>query len=103
MDPVNINNPGLWDVLFKIFGAGGIPLLLGCGGLAWLVKQQNQRIKEKDEECRAEMDKAEARWDVRFQQMRTDIKEAFGHVGELTDQVTRLAERSTLTRTRSDL
>lgn len=74
-----------------------------------------QRLNEKDRECQlqmtdlraecqTEMATAEARWEARFQQMRSDIKEAFGCVADLTKQVTLLAERTraTDTRTRSD-
>lgn len=88
-------------------GAVGFVSIITLGaGLAvsvagnWLMWQ---RLNEKDEGCRKEMGEAESRWEVRFQQMRSDIKEAFGVVGELTKQVTLLAERSrTNTRTRAD-
>lgn len=102
MDPINISDPSLWDTFNKIFGPGGIPLLLVIGGLGWAVKSLMQRQKEKDSECQQEMDRQETRSETRFQQMRGDIKEAFGIVGILSEKVTVLVERTTNTRTRNE-
>lgn len=99
MEPVNISDPTLWDTFAKIFGPGGIPLLLVVGGLAWVVRYLLVRLKEKDAECRTEMEKAEARWETRFQQMRSDVKEGFGIVAKLSEQVTILATRANGTKT----
>ena len=99
MEPVNISDPTLWATVYKIFGAGGIPLLLVCGGLSWLVRHYIHREKEKDAECQSAMEKAEARWETRFQQMRADVKEGFGIVAKLSEQVTILTAKVNGTRT----
>ena len=94
MDPVNVNNPDLWKSLGAIFGPGGLALLLALGASLYFNRMQWTRLKEKDEECAKDMTAAETRWETRFQQMRTDIKEAFGLVAKLTEQTTLLAERA---------
>lgn len=107
MEPINVNDPTLWDMLFKIFGAGGIPLLLIAAGEGWAIKillekidKKDADIKAKDEECQKELATAQAGWTERFNQMRADIKEAFGIVGTLSEKVTILAERAANMRTR---
>jgi hypothetical protein len=85
-----------------IFGPGGVVLLIKRrGGLRGLphvqpTEREGRRMSEGN-------GRGGIALEVRFQQMRSDIKEAFGFVGELTKQVTLLAERSrTNTRTRAD-
>lgn len=94
MDPINTNNPELWKTLASIFGPGGIALLLVFGVSVYFNRLQWVRLKEKDQECQTEMAAAESRWETRFQQMRGDVKEAFGIVAKLTEQTTLLAERA---------
>lgn len=94
MDPVNVNNPDLWKSLGAIFGPGGLALLLALGASLYFNRMQWNRLKEKDDECQKEMTAAETRWEARFQQMRSDVKEAFGIVAKLTENVTLLAERA---------
>lgn len=100
MEPINVNDADLWKTLATIFGPGGLVLLLTNAGAwyaTWLIWK---RLKEKDAECQTEMDKQETRSETRFQQMRSDIKEAFGIVGTLSERVTVLVERTANTRTR---
>lgn len=99
MEPINVSDPTLWDTFNKIFGPGGIPLLLVIGGLAWLVRSLIIRQKEKDAECQQQMKEAETRWETRFQQMRSDVKEGFGIVADLSKQVTLLVAKASDTRT----
>ncbi len=88
------SNPDLWKTLAAIFGPGGLVLLLTNGASLYFNKMLWTRLKEKDAECQDDMEKAEARWETRFQQMRSDVKEGFGVVGKLTEQVTILATKS---------
>lgn len=94
MDNVNVNNPDLWKTLATIFGPGGLALLLVFGVSVYFNRLQWVRLKEKDTECQDEMTKMQALWETRFQQMRGDVKEAFGIVAKLTEQTTLLAERA---------
>jgi hypothetical protein len=86
MDAVNANNPDLWKALGAIFGPGGVALLLALGASLYFNRMQWHRLKEKDDECRTEREKAR-------EYTRADTKEAFGQVAELTKQVTQLVER----------
>lgn len=94
MEDVQVNNPQLWTTLAGIFGPGGLVLLLTNAAAGWFIKMQWARLKEKDDECHTEMVEAEARWETRFQQMRTDVKEGFAVVGKLTEQITTLVARA---------
>ena len=100
--PTEALDPGWWSRMAEIFGSGGLVLLITNAAFGYLIYLMWKRLKEKDTECQTEMLNAESRWEVRFQQLRSDVKEAFGIVGELTKQTTLLAERSVSTRTRSD-
>lgn len=94
MEDINVSNPALWSQLGQIFGPGGVALLIGFAASLYFNRMLWTRLKEKDEECNKEMTEAETRWDTRFQQMRTDVKEGFAVVAKLTEQVTVLATRS---------
>lgn len=110
MDTVNVNNPDLWRSLGAIFGPGGLALLLAFAAALYFNFMQWTRAKEQDKQCQEEREKvlanagaamkdAEARWETRFQQMRSDVKEGFGIVAKLTEQVTLLGVRGNGTRT----
>lgn len=99
MDPVNVNNPDLWKSLGAIFGPGGLALLIAFAASLYFNRLLLARIKEKDDECHDQMTQAETRWETRFQQMRADVKEGFGIVAKLTEQVTLLGARANGTRT----
>lgn len=102
MESVNVNDPNLWKTLASIFGPGGLVLLITNAGTAWAVRLMWNRLKEKDEECRTEI-AAERTSFMEFRnQLRDDIKQAFGIVATLSEKVTVLVERTTNTRTRSD-
>ena len=88
MDPVNVNNPDLWRSLGAIFGPGGIPLLIGMAASMYFNLLQWRRAKEDKDECAKAVTESETRWEARFQQMRADVKEGFGIVAKLTEQVT---------------
>lgn len=90
MEPINVSDPTLWTTLNSIFGPAGLVLLLTNVGAWYATHLIWKRLKEKDEGCQAEMEKAEARWEARFQQMRGDVKEGFGIVAKLTERVTLL-------------
>lgn len=99
MEPVNVSDPGLWKVVGEIFGPGGLALLLAFAASLYFNRMLWTRLKEKDDECRTEMTAAEVRWEARFQQMRADVKEGFGIVAKLTEQVTLIGARGNGTRT----
>lgn len=110
MDPVNVSNPDLWKSLGAIFGPGGLALLIALAAALYFNTLQWKRLKEKDDECQKQCEKvmdaallamkeAELRWETRFQQMRGDVKEGFGIVAKLTEQVTLIGARANGTRT----
>lgn len=92
--PTEALDPGWWSRMAEIFGPGGLVLLITNAAFGYLIWLFWNRLKEKDAECQKEMTQAETRWETRFQQMRSDVKEAFGIVAELTKQTTLLAERA---------
>lgn len=99
--PEQALDPGWWRSMADIFGPGGVVLLITNSASWYGLWLFWKRLKEKDEECTTEMSQAEARWETRFQQLRSDVKEAFGIVAKLTENVTILAERArTTTNTR---
>ena len=90
-------DPGWWSQMSAIFGPGGVVLLITNGASWYGLWLFWKRLNEKDKECQTERETARA-------YTRADVKEAFGIVGKLTEQVTLLAERAktTATRTRED-
>lgn len=94
MSPDQLANPTLWQTLANIFGPGGIVLLLTNAAAWYTAYLMWQRLKEKDQECRAEIATMSASFAESRNQLRADIKEAFQSVGKLAEQVTVLATKA---------
>lgn len=75
---------------------GGMCVSIAGNWLMW------KRLKEKDEECRAEIQHMREAWKSVVDQKEADNKEGIENVAKLIRQVTILTERAAPVRTRSD-
>ena len=94
MDPTAASDPELWRLFLTAFGPAGFALLMTNAAAFWYIRELNNRLKEKDKECREEMANMMASFEVSRSQLRADIKEAFQSVGKLAEQVTVLATKA---------